>query len=199
MRLLLKALGGSPVPSGSSPRPQLVHRPPQASVPITCFTLQQDHIACASRTHRAYPCFPVSVRAAFCAPCLEHPSSSFIYDVIPPDWDSYLGLFSCEHFSCTPKLVSPQHSIFQFLFTYLSLVVLCVGCSPAVGGGCSPVAEHGLYGAWASVGVAQGFATLQHVGSSRIRDRTRVSCIGDSFPLSHQGSPLPILGNSQLH
>ena len=36
----------------------------------------------------------------------------------------------------------------------------------------------------------------QHVGSSRIRDRTRVSCINwqaDSWPLNHQGSPFMAL------
>ena len=154
--------------------------------------------SCSSKTKSPVLPGPTVLIPASLSPCEQHSALHawsilrvllFVYDVIPPDWDSYLGLFSCEHFSCTPKLVSPQHSIFQFLFTYLSLAVLCVGCSPAVDGGCSPVAEHGLYGAWASVGVAQGFATLQNVGFSRIRNRTRVSCIGDSFPLSHQGSP----------
>ena len=51
-----------------------------------------------------------------------------LYDLTPPDWDSYLGLFSCEHFPFTPKLVSPHHSIFKFLFTYLFVVVLGLHC-----------------------------------------------------------------------
>ena len=51
-----------------------------------------------------------------------------LYDITPPDWDSYLGLFSCEHFPFTPKRVSPQHSIFKFLFTYLFVAVLGLHC-----------------------------------------------------------------------
>ena len=50
----------------------------------------------------------------------------------------------------------------------------------------SLVAEHGLYGAWASLAVAHGLQQLWltglvapwHVGSSRTRARTPVSCTG---------------------
>ena len=57
----------------------------------------------------------------------------------------------------------------------------------------SSVAEHGLYDVWASLVAASGLTSCssqtlahrhmclvapQHVGSSQIRDRTHVSCIG---------------------
>ena len=67
-------------------------------------------------------------------------------------------------------------------FKYLFLAVLSLHCRE----GSSLVAVHGLllkvaslvseqepWGAWASV-----VAALRHVGSSQIRDRTHVSCIG---------------------
>ena len=42
----------------------------------------------------------------------------------------------------------------------------------------SLVSEHGLQGMRASVVAAHGSVARQHVGSSQIRDQTRVSCIG---------------------
>ena len=75
----------------------------------------------------------------------------------------------------------------------------------------SPAVEHGFQGTWAT-GVAAcrlrscgsqtlehrlnscgvQVVSLQHGGSSRIRDQTRVSPVdwqGDSLPVTHQGSP----------
>ena len=40
------------------------------------------------------------------------------------------------------------------------------------------VAEHRLWGTWASVVVALGLVVPQHVESSRTRDQTYVPCIG---------------------
>lgn len=75
----------------------------------------------------------------------------------------------------------------------------------------SPAVEHGFQGTWAT-GIAAcrlrscgsqtlehrlnscgvQVVSLQHGGSSRIRDQTRVSPVdwqGDSLPVTHQGSP----------
>ena len=54
----------------------------------------------------------------------------------------------------------------------------------------SQALEHSLTG-WTSL----GFVAPRHMGSSWVRDRTCVSCIGqeNSLPWSHQGSPWNIL------
>ena len=88
-----------------------------------------------------------------------------------------------------------------------SLVVVSRGYSPAVLQGLlivvASLVKRGLQGVWASVVGAlsprakpqqswhMGLATLPHVGSFQMRDRTRVSCIGRRIllSLSHQGSP----------
>lgn len=87
---------------------------------------------------------------------------------------------------------------------------LAAVCRPLVAVA-SPAVEHGFQGTWAT-GVAAcrlrscgsqtlehrlnscgvQVVSLQHGGSSRIRDQTRVSPVdwqGDSLPVTHQGSP----------
>lgn len=92
MQLRLKTLGGSPEPSGSSPKPQPVLCPPRASFPIiSCFMFQKNQVPVVPRTGHTSSHFPVSAYP------VSTPRTSFAFFFLyafsfllrePPNWAS---------------------------------------------------------------------------------------------------------------
>lgn len=168
------------------------HPKPQSPSPASCSSKTKSPVL--PGTHRAYPCFLSPAVSSILRSMPEHPSKFFYLSMTlfpltgTPTWP-----LSPVSISPVPQAGVSPNILFSNFYLLIYLWRCCGrGLFSSCGRGCSPAAEHGLL---RRVGFSRCGAGLRYAakrGVFRIRNRTRVSCIGDSFPLSLR-KPSPTL------